>query len=446
MFREIASPLFIALLMTQISHGEIPPDRNQPEEILRSLASNTKHWENGNIALCQQPELLLDAIFIPKPTDAVEEEMRQLADPWVARLGDESYRIREEASSKLSELGAAALPSLKQAADSPDPEVRKRAEIALRQLRSRPSLADLNYADVRASVASIAAKIEDDRLIEDSIDSILKRMEFPTVHGQEAWILEPFLQEAAKRQTLRSKSLLAKTLDHAEPSLAESAANAIRDATIKIGVNPVYLAALTHRRQELVSRLLVHAPSLRDDSPHIAPFRKALDSLLVRGDLTPFNHLQIHRVRLIAFHDQKSLSSLASAADSADEKTLELIANAISDPRLLGAALGAQPAIARLARHPHKPLGNACAIFLITRPEKTNIEAGLPCIPDLDRKAVADLKQQLSGLSDTSPHREALHAMITGKHNGWETAEELIDELTPDPATVPPLPAAFGFR
>ena len=442
----MASPLFIALLMTPIAHGEIPPGPNQPEEILRSLASNTKLWENGNIALCKQPELLLEAIFITKISDAIQEEMRQLADSWVARLGDESYRIREEASSKLLELGAAALPSVKQATDSPDPEVRKRAGIALKQLRSRPGLADLNYAHVRASVASIVANIEDDRLIEDSIESILRRMESPTVHSQEAWILEPFLQEAATRQTLRCKSLMAKALDHAEPSLAESAANAIRDATIEIGVNPVYLAALTQSRQELVSRLLVHAPSLRDDSPHVAPFRKTLDSLLVRGDLTPFNHLQIHRIRLIAFHDQKSLSSLASAADSVDEKTLELIASAISDPRLLGASLGAQPAIAHLVRHPHKPLGNACAIFLITRPEKANIKAGLSCIPDMDRKAVADLKQQLSGLCDPSPHREALHAMITGKHNGWETAEELIDGLTPEPAAVPPLPAAFGFR
>lgn len=198
--------------MTDNSHGEIPPGSNQPEEILRSLASNTKLWENGNTALCKQPELLLDAIFITKPTDAVQDEMRQLADSWVARLGDESYRIREEASSTLLELGAAALPSLKQAADSPDPEVRKRAGIALKQLRPRPGLADLNYAHVRASVASIVANIEDDRLIEDSIESILRRMESPTVHSQEAWILEPFLQEAVNARPRAAKASWPKPL------------------------------------------------------------------------------------------------------------------------------------------------------------------------------------------------------------------------------------------
>jgi hypothetical protein len=52
----------------------------------------------------------------------------------VRQLGDESYAMREEASLRLVELGAAALPLLRQAVKDPDPEVVRRAEECLRQI------------------------------------------------------------------------------------------------------------------------------------------------------------------------------------------------------------------------------------------------------------------------------------------------------------------------
>ncbi|HVJ81046.1 MAG TPA: hypothetical protein VNC50_08255 [Planctomycetia bacterium] len=53
----------------------------------------------------------------------------------VARLGADDYRTREEAHRKLSAMGAAAAPALKEAAKSADVEKRLRAEALLRDLR-----------------------------------------------------------------------------------------------------------------------------------------------------------------------------------------------------------------------------------------------------------------------------------------------------------------------
>ena len=53
---------------------------------------------------------------------------------YINRLGDPDFRVRRETSLKLKEIGTAALPALRQAAQSPDPEVRLRAAQIIRSL------------------------------------------------------------------------------------------------------------------------------------------------------------------------------------------------------------------------------------------------------------------------------------------------------------------------
>jgi hypothetical protein len=52
----------------------------------------------------------------------------------VAKLGDADFRIRRDASNRLREIGVAALPALKQAAEDGNPEVRSRAAQIVRTL------------------------------------------------------------------------------------------------------------------------------------------------------------------------------------------------------------------------------------------------------------------------------------------------------------------------
>jgi hypothetical protein len=47
-------------------------------------------------------------------------------DRWIEQLGHRDFRVREEASKALGELGPEALPALRKAKDHPDPEVRRR--------------------------------------------------------------------------------------------------------------------------------------------------------------------------------------------------------------------------------------------------------------------------------------------------------------------------------
>src|SRR5215212_7690125 len=59
-------------------------------------------------------------------------------DGLIAQLGHDDFKIREEASSRLAKIGKPALPSLKQAMSSADPEVQSRAEMLIKRIEQRP--------------------------------------------------------------------------------------------------------------------------------------------------------------------------------------------------------------------------------------------------------------------------------------------------------------------
>jgi HEAT repeat protein len=68
-------------------------------------------------------------------SEARDKESRRL----VEQLGSERFGDREEASQQLAKLGKAALPSLKEATKSPDPEVRRRAQQLVEQIEPPPA-------------------------------------------------------------------------------------------------------------------------------------------------------------------------------------------------------------------------------------------------------------------------------------------------------------------
>ena len=64
-------------------------------------------------------------------TVASPEQLRQL----VQRLGHPEYAVRQHAQDQLARLGFQAFEALEEAADSPDLEVARRAQMLLRELR-----------------------------------------------------------------------------------------------------------------------------------------------------------------------------------------------------------------------------------------------------------------------------------------------------------------------
>src|SRR5262249_12542871 len=94
---------------------------------------------------------LVSPVALPSP--AAEGPDSQRIAGLIARLGSGTFREREEAPRALEAVGAPALPALRQAARSSDPEVRRRAEELVRRITEpvesaklvAPSRIRLNY-------------------------------------------------------------------------------------------------------------------------------------------------------------------------------------------------------------------------------------------------------------------------------------------------------------
>ena len=79
----------------------------------------------------------------------VSEEQRRNIGELIKQLGDDSFKVREQASEKLIALGPAALPALQQALNHRDVEVARRAERCLNAFQGTPP------GEVRAAAARV---------------------------------------------------------------------------------------------------------------------------------------------------------------------------------------------------------------------------------------------------------------------------------------------------
>jgi HEAT repeat protein len=81
---------------------------------------------------------------------ASQKEIGRLID----KLGSERFEDREQATRQLGEAGKAALPSLKEAARSPDAEVRRRAQQLVEQIEPPARSADPQPGPVKPAAKS----------------------------------------------------------------------------------------------------------------------------------------------------------------------------------------------------------------------------------------------------------------------------------------------------
>jgi uncharacterized protein (TIGR03067 family) len=104
-----------------------------------------------------------------------EKEMKRLID----QLGSERFIDREQATQELSKLGKSALPHLKEAAKSPDAEVRQRAK----QLIERISAADMETSLAKLQGTWRVAAMTSDG--EEATADVLKQYPLLTIKGSE---------------------------------------------------------------------------------------------------------------------------------------------------------------------------------------------------------------------------------------------------------------------
>lgn len=396
------------------------------EVLLRELAnSSTAAWRANDPADPLADGVaarILDAILLPEGVDAPPDEIRRLAEFWIGRLNEEVFAIREEASHRLVDLGPGATPSLKiAAAGHPDPETRNRARLAIADLRDRPVLADLDYSRVHESLTKLVKQNRNHAAVENFLAAALSRLGPATVHQQEVWLLQPFFAGMIAAESPDAARLTAQALASEHPNLAESVATTIARVTARYGISPIYLAALENRRIEVISRLLDHAPTLPEISPHREPLATALHSLFVWPDLPQPDRQKVHRIRLISLHQTDSLDALLAAAD----ETPAVLAEALGDPRLLGLPPVDPAPVTELIDHSSAKLRSAAGFFLLTRADARSQRAALPFLSHLDRDSMSQLSGHFDA-ADTSFLKPALQEIAIDRSPGWENAALLL--------------------
>lgn len=95
----------------------------------------------------------------------------------IADLGSDDFRVREQAHQQLREAGLAAKTALESAAEeSPDAEVRQRAEVLLRRLTAGPrikaaivQLGSAQWEDVKAAISALCDEMGEGTGAEDAV-------------------------------------------------------------------------------------------------------------------------------------------------------------------------------------------------------------------------------------------------------------------------------------
>src|SRR5262249_57165752 len=90
--------------------------------------------------------------YVATPLDM--EKVRLL----IRQLGDDSFEVREKATQALIAIGEPAVPFLRQAAKSTDPEVVRRAERILQAIVKEPAQRETEAATTIAAARLLARK------------------------------------------------------------------------------------------------------------------------------------------------------------------------------------------------------------------------------------------------------------------------------------------------
>lgn len=141
----------------------------------------------GMVAFGESPRLAWNGQL---PTDTSDREIQQL----VQALGDQSFEAREQATSRLTEIGPAALPAVFEATRSADPEVCLRSWRIIDQWASSGDVPALltqlqsRSPAIRASAADSLSKVEPRPLsaVPGLIDATDDNIEFVRVSAREA--------------------------------------------------------------------------------------------------------------------------------------------------------------------------------------------------------------------------------------------------------------------
>jgi hypothetical protein len=238
----------VVLFLAAAVRADPPPaaDTADDEKLLRAAGLKT-----------DGPALV--EFFRKRVPDEVTSEKLALL---VKQLGDESFEVREKANADLKALGVRAVPALRRAADSPDAEVKRRAEECLAAVVTGAAAARTAAAArllaVRKPAGSAAALLAflpfaEDEVAADEIVNTLVAVGAPegkidAAVSDALTDKEPVRRAAAalllgRHGSAEQKAAVRKLLADADPTIRVRAAQGLLAGREKLAI-PVLLALL----------------------------------------------------------------------------------------------------------------------------------------------------------------------------------------------------------
>jgi hypothetical protein len=160
--------------------------------------------------------------YVATPLDM--EKVRLL----IRQLGDDSFEVREKATQALIKMGEPAVPFLRQAAKSTDPEVVRRAERCLQAIVKEPAQRETEAATTMAAARMLARKKPAGAA--EVLLAYLPRASSPEIDREVRFALRVL----AKSHNPADPALL-KALEDKDPRLRQAAAEALGRAPLPPG-------------------------------------------------------------------------------------------------------------------------------------------------------------------------------------------------------------------
>jgi len=213
-----------------------------------------------------------------QPSETPEHDVARL----IRRLGDERYRVREEANEALLDMGPAIRPAVRAATASEDAEVSWRATCILRHWDSRKTEDKGRYAP---ALGSYLTRVKDDERLEEVARRTLLALKDGMPSGGQLAVLQQCIMAVGRSGKDKLTDRLAPLLDHEDVRVAVLVTQLVGAASGNDYFPALMLDALQSQRDEVVLQAISRAPNCWDDKRKLEVERRLI--AIFEGDKEP---------------------------------------------------------------------------------------------------------------------------------------------------------------
>jgi len=259
----------IALLAAVVLFLPAAAEGQQPSAQMRSILASMLVRQHqfdpadldamGSAGMSALLDHLLPGTARQTPSEMPGHEVGRL----IGRLGDARYRVREEASEALLDMGPAIRPAVLAAAASDDAEVSWRATCILRHWDSRKTEDKSRYAP---ALGVYLGRVKDDERLEELARRTLLALKDGMASGGKLAILQQCIMAVGRSGKDELTDRLAPLLDHEDVRVAVLVTQLVGAASGNEYFPALMLDALQSRRDEVVLQAISRAPNCWDSN------------------------------------------------------------------------------------------------------------------------------------------------------------------------------------